>query len=414
MTISANPDILPNPIFEGSEKRVEIDFALSAASPKKGLRALSRSQLDELMTLARCTIVSSRSTDCFDAYVLSESSLFVYPTKFVLKTCGTTRLLSSVPRLVEMAGALDMEVERCKYSRASFLFPHLQPAPYQNFDDEVQFLRKHLGHIGNGGSAYVLGDKFQGLQWHMYVVDANPNTAKRPTYSLEVCMSELDNVAAQQWFRNEGFVSAEQTTYKSGVRFLRPDSIIDDYVFEPCGYSMNGLEGSGFWTIHVTPEAGQSYASCELSCYEDGFFDPTRMVAQILNIFKPGKVCVVMSSSVAFGGFSWNGLSSIPGGYGCDSATCQQLSCGARVSFYSLAAVSGKMASQGSPRSPRSVLTYVPSFASCLSDSDLEIIPSPGQGETTSESEDEVLPRKKFRVYHQQSVDRSGGEYARF
>ena len=122
---------LPNPVFEGSEKRLEVDFLPApghaqqrACSP--GLRALRREQLDELMSLACCTIVSQRSNDRLDAYVLSESSLFVYPTKWVLKTCGTTRLLYSVPRLLEMAAELGLVPVRCKYTRASFLFPEQQ------------------------------------------------------------------------------------------------------------------------------------------------------------------------------------------------------------------------------------------------------------------------------------------------
>lgn len=118
--------ILPNPVFEGSEKRLEVDFVLGGAAPAHGLRALCREQLDELMTLAHCCIVSSRSNQSFDAYVLSESSLFVYPTKWVLKTCGTTRLLDSVPRLLEMASAIGVQPVRAKFSRATFLFPEQQ------------------------------------------------------------------------------------------------------------------------------------------------------------------------------------------------------------------------------------------------------------------------------------------------
>ena len=121
-------DVLPNPVFEGSEKRLEVDFTIAAdaTAGKQGLRALSRAQLDELMTFAHCCIVSSRRNDHFDAYVLSESSLFVYPTKWILKTCGTTRLLNSVPRLLEFAAALGLKPSRCKFSRATFLFPEQQ------------------------------------------------------------------------------------------------------------------------------------------------------------------------------------------------------------------------------------------------------------------------------------------------
>ncbi len=116
--------VLPEPHFEGSEKRVEVDFLVPEGSD--GLRALSRQQLDELMSLAHCCIVSSRSNACFDAYVLSESSLFVYPRKWVLKTCGTTRLLDSLPRLLELTGEMGLVATRCKYTRASFLFPENQ------------------------------------------------------------------------------------------------------------------------------------------------------------------------------------------------------------------------------------------------------------------------------------------------
>jgi hypothetical protein len=70
--------------------------------------------------------VSATRSEAFDAYVLSESSLFVYPDKMVLKTCGTTRLLDAVPVILDLASALGMHPCRCKFSRASYLFPELQ------------------------------------------------------------------------------------------------------------------------------------------------------------------------------------------------------------------------------------------------------------------------------------------------
>lgn len=76
--------VFPCPIFEGSEKRISVTFAPAAATavpPATGMRALSRPQLDAMLDLAECQIVSFRSNEHFDAYVLSESSLFVYPGK---------------------------------------------------------------------------------------------------------------------------------------------------------------------------------------------------------------------------------------------------------------------------------------------------------------------------------------------
>lgn len=70
--------------------------------------------------------MSCTSNEHFDAYVLSESSLFVYPERLVLKTCGTTELLAAVPTLLKQAAGLDMSPSRVKYSRASFLFPEKQ------------------------------------------------------------------------------------------------------------------------------------------------------------------------------------------------------------------------------------------------------------------------------------------------
>ena len=97
-SIMVTCDVLPNPVFEGSEKRIELHFKpRDGASSWANLRELPRDTLDHLMTLASCEIVSKRSNGFVDAYVLSESSLFVYPHCWVLKTCGTTKLLNCLP-----------------------------------------------------------------------------------------------------------------------------------------------------------------------------------------------------------------------------------------------------------------------------------------------------------------------------
>ena len=84
-------------------------------------------------------------------------------------------------------------------------------------------------------------------------------------------------------------MSAEQTTEASGIRSLLPLAAIDDYVFEPCGYSMNSQEGRTLSTIHITPEAGFSYASFEISCFADGSVEVEHLVARLSELFLPGE-----------------------------------------------------------------------------------------------------------------------------
>ena len=121
--------VFPTPAFEGSEKRLELEWVpLGRPAPvaARGLRALSRQQITSLLDSTGCCIVSTRSCAAFDAYVLSESSLFIYETKFVIKTCGTTKTLALVPQLVQFGNDLGLAPSRCKYSRADFLFPEAQ------------------------------------------------------------------------------------------------------------------------------------------------------------------------------------------------------------------------------------------------------------------------------------------------
>jgi hypothetical protein len=196
-------------------------------------------------------------------------------------------------------------------------------------------------------------------------------------------------------------------TAETGIRRLVPAADIDDYVFEPCGYSMNGITGPGFMTIHITPEAGFSYASVEVSGFDPAAYDPADMVSRILAIFRPGMASVSLSVDAATpsGEYGWGALAGRPRGYACASATCQELASGGRVSYYTFSPAAGAGASALAhadavavaaapaaaakpkaaaaagaraapplrPRSPAALLRHMPSFSSLPSlDSDGE------------------------------------------
>ena len=94
-------------VFEGPEKNLELDFKRSITEKAQGqsrttCRDISRTELDTLLASAQCQILSKISSEDLDAYVLSESSLFVYDYKILIKTCGTTTLLKCLPELLHL------------------------------------------------------------------------------------------------------------------------------------------------------------------------------------------------------------------------------------------------------------------------------------------------------------------------
>lgn len=330
---------LPCPPFEGFEKRLDIEFEFSNdlnhadhRIPKFGLRSIPRNELDSILSAAECTIVSTIRNPFFDSYVLSESSLFVYPNRIVIKTCGTTKLLLSIPLVLDSALKIQMRPKRCRYTRGTFMFPESQPVLHRDFSSEAQYLDQYFGGLGNGGKAYVLGDALNFSNWHIYVADSA--SASAPIYTLEMCMTNLDRSKARQFFQSPG-VTASSLTQASGIGSLLPNSQIDDFLFDPCGYSMNGIEGNAHSTIHITPEDDFSYASFETMGYSDSDVKISDLINKVLSVFNPSNFSIALHVN----GFvqsreSW--CSSLPGipGYYCDGTSRQVLPLNSCIAFH--------------------------------------------------------------------------------
>ena len=64
---------------------------------------------------------------------------------------------------------------------------------------------------------------------------------------------------------------------------------------------MNGVDGDALVTIHVTPEAGFSYASCELHGFSPMSLSPVDTTAAIVQIFQPRRFVASCSYPAAVG-----------------------------------------------------------------------------------------------------------------
>ena len=175
--------------FEGPEKLLEVWFAPSSAAlppgaQPNGLKSVSADTWVTMLDLVNCKILSVLKAPSVDAYLLSESSMFVFPHKLILKTCGTTTLLLGLHRLLRIAAveagfpfhnAMSTDDDRAAatpyrvfYSRKNFLFPDKQHGPHRSWGQEVKF----LDDMFEGGSAYMVG-KMNGDHWYLYITSPN-------------------------------------------------------------------------------------------------------------------------------------------------------------------------------------------------------------------------------------------------
>lgn len=185
--------------FEGPEKLLEVWFSagppsLPEASAPGGLKVVPSEVWKDMLDLVNCKVLSIVESEEVDAYLLSESSMFVFPHKLILKTCGTTTLLSGLPKILEIAALVAKFPHaqadaaqgqptaaapyRVFYSRKNFLFPDRQRGPHRSWRNEVN----SLDRLFVGGSAYMIG-KMNGEHWYLYLTE--PNTMLTPPATPE-------------------------------------------------------------------------------------------------------------------------------------------------------------------------------------------------------------------------------------
>jgi S-adenosylmethionine decarboxylase len=86
-------------------------------------------------------------------------------------------------------------------------------------------------------------------------------------------------------FTREVSGSGEECTHRSGIDTLFPNALLDAFLFEPCGYSVNAILPRGhYFTVHITPEEHCSYVSFETNAEMADYPD---LIRRVLAIFRP-------------------------------------------------------------------------------------------------------------------------------
>ncbi|XP_015764964.1 PREDICTED: S-adenosylmethionine decarboxylase proenzyme-like [Acropora digitifera] len=281
--------------FEGTEKLMEVWWSpvLRDDGTFADLRTVSREKWSEMLSLVNCTIISEKRNDDMIAYILSESSMFVSRERLILKTCGQTTLLCCIKPLLELA-----KIE-CGLSN----------------------VRRYL---------YTLDNTLPGVN--------------EPDQTLEILMLDLDKETMNKFYKSV-YSDADEVTEVTGISNLLPGAVIDAALFDPCGYSANGLLSisaqknnvsrpewfpnvehlrDSYFNIHITPQEECSYVSFEtnvkLSCYKE-------LIRKVLETFKPGRFLMTLfANEGAPCGFSYKTFQegSIAG-YKCNDLQLSQM-----------------------------------------------------------------------------------------
>lgn len=283
-------------------------------NPKSpSLRSWNSSQLEELLKEAHCQSLSHLSTNSCDAYLLSESSLFVWDHRLTMITCGQTHLINAAFRFLDFCSEED--ILSFIYQRKNEYFPFRQQT---SFYEDIKKLDGRLK-----GKAFCFG-KQDGHHMFLFHKDKAFSPPKHDM-TLEVLMYHVGGKVKDVLKKGKDKKNLMTELLDFGDLFKGFQT--DDHHFDPHGYSLNAVKDGTYYTIHITPEDMGSYISFETNVYMK---DPEVLVRQVIDKFSPESFDVII--------FSPEKTSSsldLPKDMACQSRFFDELDCGYHLAFYS-------------------------------------------------------------------------------
>ena len=260
--------------FEGTEKKVE----LAVVGGHRPLRSLGEGWWTAIAEAAGARVLSKIGDEGLDAYLLSESALIVSDAWATLITCGRTQLVDAVEAMLKTIRVEDIAL--LVYERKNEHFPEQQ---LTSFDDDARRLGGLLP-----GRAFRFGDE-QDHHVQMFATTRSHRPASWDV-TLEVLMHGIDPERSGL-FRRLQAPSGGTLAAAVGIDRILPGFTFDENLFTPAGYSLNGVRGREYFTLHVTPEELGSYVSFETN--HDFRDDLEALVGRVVDLFRPRSFDVV-------------------------------------------------------------------------------------------------------------------------
>jgi len=269
-------------LFEGSEKKAEIFIDRNIGSL---LTDIAPQYWHRLVAKAGAKIISSiENTQC-RAYLLSESSLFVWHDRLLILTCGTTHLANAIEFF--LLSQPKITITGINYQRKNEYFAQHQPSCFKR---DIDVLQRHLA-----GRNYVVGN-VDGHHSQLFQHRPHPqqDLSIPPAFELlayQICAQ------ARLFFTSSGLTTRDVCQFL-GLSQLLAQFTIDEHFFSPCGYSLNALRDNDYLTIHITPQASSSYVSIISNLDLIGIIEP------VLAKLSPGSFDVLVANQQVLLGIS--------------------------------------------------------------------------------------------------------------
>ncbi len=243
--------------FEGAEKKAELYIDKTSGCL---LNDVTPCYWETLVAKAGAHILSRIANENCHAYILSESSLFIWQDHFIILTCGETNLAKSIEFFITSQPRFT--VRTVLFQRKNEYFSKSQPS---NFDQDVSRLNRHVS-----GSSQMLGS----LEQHYVQIfqanrfNINPLTTRS---SFELLAYHICKEASELFMSQ--YISANDVVGFLGLSELLVEFSIDGHQFSPYGYSLNAIRGHDYLTLHITPQPNNSYVSVVSNIDIVGFTD---------------------------------------------------------------------------------------------------------------------------------------------